>query len=355
LLFMRKVRFGIIGCGRISDLHALGYRNYDRAEIVAVCATVEGRVREKASLWGARRWYLDYRQLLKDDEVDAVEILTPHYLHKQMAIEAAEAGKHVSVEKPMAITVSECEEMIQAARRAGVKLQVFEDYIFYPPLAKAKELLDAGMIGEPCAIRLKKAEGDPSLEWPIEERTKAWRRDPAKSGGGDIIDGGHHQFAVARCMLGEVGKVSAFIHHEWGSRPETPAMIIWTYREGGRYGVLEMTEQPEMYIETKYYASDERVEISGKAGYIWVNRRTAGLLKTAPLVIYRDGETTHFGKLEEEYEAGFINALHHFVDCILEDKKPLFDGEEGKKTLKMIMAAYQSARTGRVIDPNEMV
>jgi len=349
LLFMRKVRFGIIGCGRISDLHALGYRNYDRAEIIAVSDTVEGRVREKASLWGARRWYLDYRQLLKDDEVDAVEILTPHYLHKQMAIEAAEAGKHVSVQKPMAITVSECEEMIQAARRAGVKLQVFEDYIFYPPLAKAKELLDAGMIGEPCAIRLKVASGYTNLGWAVGEDTKAWRSDPQKSGGLNH----HHQYALAKHMLGEVGKVSALLP-DFEGHPES-GMIIWTYREGGRYGVLEMTEQPRLLIESRYYADDERVEISGKAGYIWVNRCTGKLLKVAPLVIYRDGETTHFGKLEEEWETGFINTSHHFVDCILEDKKPLFDGEEGKKTLQFVMASYQSAITGRVIDPSEMI
>ncbi|HET91251.1 MAG TPA: Gfo/Idh/MocA family oxidoreductase [Chloroflexi bacterium] len=135
---------GIVGCGRISDLHALGYQGREDARIVAVCDTKRGRAREKGAAWGIdrARVYTDYHQLLADPGVDLVELLVPHHLHAEMTVAACAAGKHVSVQKPMALTTAEADRMIEAAERAGVVLRVYENFLL--PAARAGQGDDRG-------------------------------------------------------------------------------------------------------------------------------------------------------------------------------------------------------------------
>ena len=124
---MESIRVGIVGCGRISGLHALGYRGREDARIEAVCDTKRARAREKARAWGVQKVYADDQRLLGDPEIDLVELLVPHHLHAEMTIAACETGKSVSVQKPMALSVAEADAMIEAARQAGVTLRVYEN------------------------------------------------------------------------------------------------------------------------------------------------------------------------------------------------------------------------------------
>jgi predicted dehydrogenase len=124
---MPPVRVAIVGCGRISDLHELGYRGRQDARIVAVCDTKRSRAREKANAWGVDQVYTDYSKVLADPAVDLVELLVPHHLHAEMAVAACEAGKHVSVQKPMALSAAEADRMIAASERAGTTLRVYEN------------------------------------------------------------------------------------------------------------------------------------------------------------------------------------------------------------------------------------
>lgn len=160
---MEKVRIGIIGAGRIADLHIRGYTAHPQAKIVAVCDTAPGVTERHAAEWGAANAYGDYRHLLEDPDVDAVDILTPHNLHAPIAVDALHAGKHVSVQKPMALSVAECDVMIAAAKSAKTCFRTFENFRFYPPLVRAKELLDSGAIGEPIALRMKAVQGGPQV------------------------------------------------------------------------------------------------------------------------------------------------------------------------------------------------
>src|SRR5512136_2489655 len=106
---MKTVRAAIVGCGRISDLHQLGYRDRQDARIVAVCDTNKSHANQKAKAWGVEKVYTDYTQVLEDKEIEAVELLTPHHLHCSMTVQAASAGKHISVQKPMALTAAEAD------------------------------------------------------------------------------------------------------------------------------------------------------------------------------------------------------------------------------------------------------
>ncbi|MGD9046683.1 MAG: Gfo/Idh/MocA family oxidoreductase [Anaerolineae bacterium] len=164
---MLPVRAAIVGCGRISDLHQLGYRDREDAGIVAVCDTKKGRAQAKARAWGVEKVYTDYQELLSDPQVDLVELLVPHHLHAEMTDAACQAGKHVSVQKPMALTVTEAERMIGAAEGAGVVLRVYENFYFYPPHVQAKEMIDAGEIGEPQMIRMHVGTGKSETQWKV--------------------------------------------------------------------------------------------------------------------------------------------------------------------------------------------
>ncbi|MDA8219286.1 MAG: Gfo/Idh/MocA family oxidoreductase, partial [Dehalococcoidales bacterium] len=231
---MAALRVGIIGGGRIADLHALGYRDSLQAEICTVCDVNEHLARSRAREWRAERWFTDYRELLADPAVDAVEIITPHYLHAEMTVAALEAGKHVSVQKPMALTVTECDAMIAAAKRTGKNLRVFENFRYYPAHAKAKELLESGAVGEPLSIRVKSIQGslgggrrnqvstpdrrvDAREGYPLPlshqlagTSPSNWKYDSRKSGGGRVVlDGGYHIFSLALFYLGDVEKVFA--------------------------------------------------------------------------------------------------------------------------------------------------
>ena len=161
------MRVAIVGCGRISDLHELGYRGQEDARIVAVCDSKKARMQEKAKAWRVEHAYTDYRELLANCDIDLVELLVPFQLHAEMAITACRAGRHVSVQKPMALNVTEADQMLEAAEQAGVTLRVYENLIFYPPHVRAKEMLEGGEIGEPQMIRMHVGTGKSETGWRV--------------------------------------------------------------------------------------------------------------------------------------------------------------------------------------------
>ncbi|MGC9334643.1 MAG: Gfo/Idh/MocA family protein, partial [Anaerolineae bacterium] len=211
---MDALGVAIVGCGRISDLHQLGYRGREDARIVALCDTKRKRAQEKARAWGVSsgRVYSDYQDLLQDPSVDLVELLVPHHLHAVMALAACAAGKHVSVQKPMALTVAEAERMIEAAVQAGVTLRVYENFVFYPPHVQARAMIEAGEIGEPQMIRLHVGTGKSETEWKVPLGSWLWRINEGKCGGGPLIfDHGYHLFSLARYLMGDVERVYAWM------------------------------------------------------------------------------------------------------------------------------------------------
>ena len=188
----------MIGTGNISDLHSVGYRENERAKIVAVADIRADVAEEKRIAFGGDRSYSDYNQLLKDPSVDAVDICVPNFLHSRIAIAAAEAGKHVLVEKPMAITVKECDEMISAARKSGVKLMVGHNQVFYPPHQETRRLIQEE-IGRPILLLTRLHNGF--------RQNMGWRADPKSVGGGFFMEACVHRLYLSRYLVGEPTKI----------------------------------------------------------------------------------------------------------------------------------------------------
>lgn len=348
------IRVGIIGCGRISDLHAQAYLDHPNARIVAVADSDPDNLVRRGAAWGvpeASR-HRDYRDLLARSDVDMVEVLVPHHLHVQITLDAMDAGKHVSLQKPMALSVEHADAMIERARARGVAFKVFENFVFYPPIMRAKDLIESGEIGELLSIRIKSNAGSSPTAWDIPAAAAAWRLDPAKCGGGPLVfDDGMHKFAIAWYFLGLAERVHAFIGTSADGTLDAPSVVSWTY-PAGQVGSLEVVYSPDLQLATSHYAQDDRVEITGTRGVVWVTRGHGRMLDVPPVVLYRDGRTTGYSDMETGWETSFLLSGRHFVDALLSGTPPCLTGEQGRDILSFALAAQESARVGTAVAPN---
>jgi predicted dehydrogenase len=357
------VRVAMVGCGRISDLHALGYQGREDARIAAVCDTHRWRARDKAQAWGVDKVYSNYGELLADPEVDLVELLVPHHLHAEMAIAACQAGKHVSIQKPMALNVTEADRMIEAAEQAGVILRVYENFVFYPPHIRAKEMIEGGEIGEPQMIRMHVGTGKSETGWKVPLSSWLWRINETKCGGGLLVfDHGYHLFSLAYYLMGEVERVYAWKDNSpvGGGIPmrvadvDAPATIMFQFKSPRRYGLLDFTHTPDMVMDSFYYADDDRVEVIGEKGILFINRCTARTVDLPPLMLFRDGMTREIPVERAEWHDSFIDCTRHLIDVLHGDGEPMLDGPTGKAVLQFALAAHVSAREGREVRPEEV-
>jgi predicted dehydrogenase len=351
---MDQLRVGFIGTGRISDLHALGYRDHPQARIVAACDTDLDTARARGAAWGVPedRIFADYADLLALPDVDLVEILLPHHLHHQATLEAFAAGKHVVVQKPMAVTLAQADEMIAAAQQAGRVLKVYENFIFYPPVQRAKALLEAGEIGDPLTLRIKSNAATSPTAWEIPASAWAWRFNPEQCGGGPLVfDDGHHKFSLTWFFMGLAEEVHAWIGATQlfpGFVLDSPAIVSFRF-PGNRYGSLEVVYSGEMELDTQYYAQDDRIEITGSRGVLWVTRGHGRMLDVPPVVLYRDRQTQAFSDMPTGWEQSFFNSTRHFIDAFLNGQPPSLTGEQGRDILRLALAAQESARTGQAV------
>ncbi|MFB3926196.1 MAG: Gfo/Idh/MocA family protein [Syntrophales bacterium] len=354
---MSKLRVGFIGVGRIADLHYEGYKDNPKVELNAICDVNEKTVEQRKEQWKVKKAYKDYRELLADDSIDAVEVITPHHLHKEIGVAALDAKKHVSMQKPMAMTVPECDALIEAAKRSGRMFRVFENFRHYPPLMKALSLVQSDAIGEPLSIRMKVMQGSMSEGWEIPDETVSWRFDPARSGGGRVIfDYGYHLFSIAIWFLGDVEKVHSYISYrntKFGLL-DSPAVVTWKYKNVEKFGSYEAISSGDLIIPTKYWPEDEWFEISGRRGFIWVNRCTSMLLDKPPVTMWRDGVTTAFSNVDSDWAASFRNGVHDFIDSVIEGKQAHLTGEEGRRVHQFCRAIQRSARESREVKLDEI-
>src|ERR1051325_2003073 len=222
---MDRVRLAIVGCGNICQLNAPGYLEHPRCDVVALCGTDGTRAELRARQWGIEpRIYKDYGELLADPGVDAVELLTPTYLHADQIVAALAAGKHVSCQKPIAVSVAEADRIAAAVAGARTTFRVTENFLYYPPIVKAKELLDAGAIGEPSLVRIHTTRVADIVGQAIAVDPEAlvWRRDRDRNPGGALYDDGVHKYATAALWIGEIGDVSAIVSRGTDFIQETP-------------------------------------------------------------------------------------------------------------------------------------
>lgn len=346
------IRVGIIGCGRISDLHAAAYHHFKKATITAIADPNEENLATRGAAWSVpeQSRYTNPEDLLAREDVDMVEVLVPHHLHEQIAEQAAAAGKHIALQKPMAMSVEEADRIIATAADAGVTLKIFENFVFYPPIQRARDLIDAGEIGDVLSIRLKSAAGYSTEGWQVPAEAMAWRFDMGKSGGGaQVFDDGHHKFASSWYLHGFPQTVHAFIGSSFNGVLDSPSVVTWQYADGA-IGSFEATFSPELRLHGKYYGQDDRIEITGSKGVIWVTRGHGRMSDVAPVVLYKDQRTVHMDDMDADWGVSFIKSGRHFVNALLDGHEPVITGEQGRDLLAFSLAAQRSAAEGARVE-----
>ena len=350
---------GIIGCGRISDLHALGYRDRDDAGIVALCDVDRANAEARARQWGVPEAavFEDYRQLCQSGLVDLVEIIVPHHLHYEIASFAISCDLHVSMQKPLSLSLADADRLVDAAGESSKVIRLYENFLFYPPVLKALELIEQGLIGEPLSVRLKSNAGYSPDAWQIPFSALLWRHNPDECGGGPLVfDDGHHKFSLAWIVLGQPSEVHAWIGSTYvlNFELDSPSLVSMRY-ESGAVANLEVVYSPDLLIEgTSHYAQDDRMEITGTRGVIWVNRGHGRIGDSPPVVSYADG-TVETYECETGWEHSFIGATRSLLDTLAAGDEPILTLAEGRDILAAALAAQRSAQAGSVVSVDKPV
>ncbi len=342
------VRIGIAGSRFIAQAHAQAIRQAPGAELAAACSPNAEHIAEFQKRWEIPQVFQDYREMLASGRVDAITIACPNDLHAEVTIAAARAGVHVLVDKPLAVTLAECDAMIAACREAGVVLMYGENLCFAPKYARAKQLADEGALGDVYYVRQIECHYGPHADW-------FW--DVERSGGGVLMDMGCHSIAYCRWVFGNspvesvFADAATFVHRE-KTRGDDHSTVVIRFAPGDRHpnGGLGIAENSW----ARAGGFDNRTEIYGSQGLTVADMGRGDALQTFSAQGYSySGEKSPWTRgwtwtaFEEGWQYGFPQEIAHFVECVREGKQPMLTGEDGRTVLEIICAAYLSARTGQ--------
>ncbi len=327
----KKIGVCVIGSGRAGMIHARNFaRGIDGARLVAMADPVQEAVDTACRELELKTGYLDYRDALEDDAVDAVVVVTPTVYHKEIVLAAADAGKHILCEKPMAMNVEECDAMIEAAGRNKVKLQIAFMRRFDRSFLQAKERIDSGEIGK--VVLVKSLTHGPSVP-------QSWMYDIRKSNG-PLAEVNSHDIDTVRWFTGsEISEVYALagnyrcpeVREEF---PDFYDNVVMNCRfENGMQGVIDGAV-------SVIYGYDARVEVLGTRGIMFI-----GHLDDTSVVVCNDQQSLVRPGVKS-WRNLFIDAYARedqgFMECILEDSEPKVTGHDGKMAVKVVNAGNTS-------------
>jgi predicted dehydrogenase len=332
------LRIGLIGSGFMGTTHAAGWAQTP-AHLVGICSADSARAGKLAAQYGAQV-YSNYEALLND--VDVVDICTPTHLHHEMTLQAAQAGKHIICEKPLARTPTQAQEMIAACEAAGVRLLVAHVVRFFPEYAAAKGIIERGEIGKVAVMRLTRCAWQPKLA------ADNWFLDPTKSGG-MMLDLMCHDFDYARWIAGEVESVYArSIRASDPAAPEDYSIAILRHTNGALSNVEGAWAYPPPLFRTA-------LEIAGDAGLI---EHPAG--SSTPLGIHlkakAGGDAPDVGLPASPLaEDPYTTQLKHFYNLLTgAETTPRVTAQDGLAAVQIAQAAMDSARLGRPVKLSEV-
>jgi predicted dehydrogenase len=317
------VGWGLVGCGDIAAKRVAAALGQARGSALVTVARARAALAAQfAERHGARRWHADWRDVLADAEVDAVYLATPVNLHAEQAIAAAERGKHVLCEKPMALQPADCERMIAAARAHGVRLGVAYYRHHYPVIARLRELLASGEIGEPVLAQAQAFENfDPAPDHP-----RAWLVRRSESGGGPMFDFGCHRIEVLLDLLGPVSEVHGFADNvRYGEREVEDTCVAHLRFRAGAVAVLAVTHAAQ--------ESRDTLEVLGTRGSAHVAVLNQGTLRVV----------TPAGTREEHHPPHpnlHLPLVEDFVAAIREGREPAVGGETGLEVARVVARIY---------------
>ena len=384
-----KVKIGLVGLGLVSSSHIKGYLSHPLADVVAVCDLDEDRARRVAGQFDVPQYYTSFDEMLTNTDINTIDIMTPTYLHRPMAVAAARAGKHIHCEKPLALTLAEGEEICNEAEKRNVTLAVDESYLFMATIVKARQLIDAGEIGKPQQIRQRFGawiDRPGVLEAVHGEATgsEQWRGDSAKAGGNGFpwqFDHNIHFFATAQYLMNASPVKTVYsvkADNSWlrsnvqvGSGDDAPdnlynvntaddfPLMTWTYEDPACQGVWMRAER----LNGKYdYMTGFSVTVIGEKGLIELLGEGGGGLQwdgqPVHLVLHRDGKDPETFRFDDEgaddvwqsevsyYSRAHVHRIYELVDSLTSGRVSRYTGRDGLRDLRVAIGSICSAREG---------
>ncbi|MED1472292.1 Gfo/Idh/MocA family oxidoreductase [Bacillus salipaludis] len=339
---MSKLRIAVIGCGSIArHRHLPEYATNSKVQIVAVCDIVKERAEEIGGQFGAKA-FTNLEELLLEAEIDAVSVCTPNYLHAPISIAALNAGKHVLCEKPMATSQAEALAMIEAARSNGKKLMIAHNQRFVPSHVKARKLIETGEVGKIYSFRT--AFGHPGPEKWSADGARSWFFKKEQAFIGAMGDLGVHKTDLIRYLLGEeIVEVASFVETSAKTNSDVDDNAVCILKtESGIVGTLAASWS---YVSKE----DNSTIIYGENAILRLEEDPNFSL----IVQYKNGETVKYelGKIQSNEEGGqkSSHVIENFVNSIVNDTEPAISGEEGMKSLQVILAALESNETKQIV------
>ena len=316
------VRLGVVGAGIIAKSFMEAAPAVAELEVAVICDIVEDAARALAEPLNIA-WETDYRAILQDDSIEALYIALPHHLHEEVTIAAAEAGKHILLEKPMANSLDEADRMLAAQRQAGVKLMIGFTHRFHSELETAKRLIDAGELGRLTLAIDVMTTGGVIPDW-------FWQK--SQAGGGVLHVNGAHSFDRLRWLMGsEIVEVFAYSDTFDLRKTVEDSTVVALRFANGAMGATVHNWVTDVGVPFKC-----DLDIHGADGAIRIDTWNALEFSNA----------SHSWVQRRERDDMFQKEISEFVSAIMEDRDPCVTGEDGRRSLACVQAAYESARTG---------
>jgi predicted dehydrogenase len=347
------VRTAIVGLGKVAHTHARALATIPESEFVAVCSRSAGRAAEFASAYGVAA-YDDLSTMIRDADVQAVVICTPHPFHATPTIVAARAGVHVLVEKPLAVTLRDCDAMLAAAEDGGVKLGVVTQRRMYEPVQRMHAAIQAGKIGPPALGEVV------MLSWRDEAYyvSDAWRGTWPGEGGGVLANQAPHQIDLLQWFMGPVDEAFGYwdnLNHPYIEVEDT-AVAVLRFKNGALGSlVVSNSQKPGIYSKVHVHGRNgASVGVQPDGGAMFIAGMSEVLEPPINDLWTVPGEEHLLAQWQAEDRAAFarIQASTHyhvlldrdFLRAILEDRPPLVPGIEGRKVCEIATAIYRSQR-----------
>jgi len=341
--YKKKLRFGLVGCGRIAKRHSelLGDNQVAGAELAAVCDIKQDRARAIGKKFKVP-FYTDMHKMMKNEQLDAVSVLTPSGYHAENVVALAPYGKHIIVEKPMALKLSDADAMIEACDKNRVKLFVVKQNRFNLPVVKLREALVSGRFGKLVLGTVRVRWCRTQEYYDQDEWRGTWALD-----GGVIANQASHHVDLLRWMMGE--PVSVFAKSSTALvdiETEDTAVVVLRFLNGA-LGIIEAT------TATRPKDIEGAISVLGETGTVEIGGFAVNKMRIWEFAKKEPADK----KVLEQYSVnppnvygfGHREYYQHAVDCILNDSQQLVDGLEGKKTLELILAIYESIETGKEV------
>ncbi|NLI92269.1 MAG: Gfo/Idh/MocA family oxidoreductase [Peptococcaceae bacterium] len=336
-----KLGFGVIGCGRIAPKHTESIMAIPDAELLAVCDIIPEKAQDFAGKYNAQP-YLDYKELLKREDIDVVTIATPSGNHAEIGIAAARAGKHVMVEKPMSMTLQQADLLIKTCRENGVKLGVIHQNRFNKSIKVLREALEAGRFG-------KLTHGQASVRWNRNEEyyTQAPWRGTKLQDGGVLMNQSIHNIDLLQWMLGPVDSVFGYTQTALRNiEMEDVAGAVLKFKNGA-IGLIEAasTIYPKNIEET--------LNIFGETGSAIIGGIAVNRVEVWEFPDSEEEKKKIFTAQENDpptvYGFGHREIIEDMIQAVKLDRPPAVPGEEGRKALEVILAIYKCQETGQPV------